>query len=121
MNGDEYPLKTIYEMVICVQMYLETQGIFWKLLDDSDSFVQLRYTVDNLMKEKASIGLGSQVKQAQVISYTDEDYLWMNSYMGMTNPEQLVHTVRFVIRLHYALRAGGEHKSLHSIGFLQPV
>ncbi len=42
MNGDEYPPKTIYEMVVCVQMHLEMQGIFWKLLDDSDSsFVQL--------------------------------------------------------------------------------
>ncbi len=69
------------------------------------------------MKEKASGGLGSQVKQVQVITYTDEDYLWSNGYLGMTNLEQLVHIVLFIIRLHCALRAGGEHKSLHSIGF----
>ena len=68
------------------------------------------------MKEKASGGLGSQVKQAQVISYSDEDFLWNNSYLGMGNPEQLVRTVLFMVGLHCTLRAGAEHRSLHSIG-----
>ncbi len=36
LSGDDFPAKTLYEMIICVQMYLEKMGIFWKLLDDSD-------------------------------------------------------------------------------------
>ncbi len=28
LNGDRYPPKTIYEMIVCIQMHLETQGIF---------------------------------------------------------------------------------------------
>ena len=91
LNGDDYPPKIIYKMLICVQMHLKMQGLFQKLLDDSDSeFVQLWYTCDNLMKERVCTGLGSQVKQAQVLSYNDEDYLWQNGYLGMSNPEQLV-------------------------------
>ena len=63
LNGEEYPPKTVYKMVICIQMHLETFGIFWKLLDDTDpAFIQLYYTCNNLMKEKASNGLRSQVK-----------------------------------------------------------
>ena len=118
LNGEEYPPKTIYEMVMCLQMHLELKGVFWKLLDDTDSdFVQLRYTCDNLMKEKASGGLGSHIKQAEVLSYDDEKFLWDNGYLGMTLPEQLLHTLLFMVGLHCAPREGAEHCSLHSIGF----
>ncbi len=75
-------------MVICVQMYLETAGIFWKLLDNSNpAFTHLKYMCDNIMKEHTSGGLGSVVHQAEVFSYEDEDFLWNNKYLGMSNPE----------------------------------
>ncbi len=57
INSEEFPPKTLYEMVMCFQMHLESLGLFWKLLDDHDrSFITLKYTVDNLMKERASSG-----------------------------------------------------------------
>ncbi len=118
INGEEYPPKTIYEMVICIQMFLETHGLFWKILDDKDEeFIKLRYTYDNLIKEHAKSGMGSYVKQAQVLSYSDEKFLWQNGFLGTSNPEQLVKTVLFILGLHCALRAGAEHHSLSSIGF----
>ena len=99
-------------------MYLETQGVFWKLLDNKDtSFIQLHYTCDNVMKEWAQSGIGTFVRQAQVLSYSDEKFLWDNGFLSMNDPEQLVYTVLFVISLHCALCAGGEHHSLCSIGF----
>ncbi len=61
-------------------------------------------------------GMGTFVRQAQVLSYSDEKFLWDNGFLGMNDPEQLVCTVLFVIGLHCALLAG-EHHSLHSIGF----
>ncbi len=69
------------------------------------------------MKERVKSGMGSFVKQAQVLSYNDEKFLWENGFLGMSNPEQLVKTVLFVIGLHCTLRAGAEHWSLWSIGF----
>ncbi len=52
LNGEDYPPKTIYKMLVCIQMHLETQGMFWKLLNDKEeNFIQLRYMCDNLMKE----------------------------------------------------------------------
>ena len=60
LNRGDFPPKTIYEMVVCVQMFLESKGIFWKLLDDKEEeFQQLQYTCDNIMKERASGGIGS--------------------------------------------------------------
>lgn len=49
-DGLEFPGKTLYNLVLCVQFYLEKKGIFWKLVDDPD-FVRLKFTIDNLMKK----------------------------------------------------------------------
>ncbi len=68
IDGSDYPPKTIYELVISVQMYLESKGIFWKLLDEKDSvFQKMRCTVDNVMKERAATGMGV-AKQSLVCS-----------------------------------------------------
>ncbi len=57
VNGKEFPPKTLYEKVVCFQMHLESLELFWKLLDDMDRcFIMLKYTVDNVMKERASSG-----------------------------------------------------------------
>lgn len=118
INGDDFPPKTIYEMIVCVQIYLESRGIFWKLLDDMDmDFVKLCYTCDNIMKEHASGGLGNVIRQAEVISYDNETFLWKNEYLGSSTPELLVRTLLFQIGLYYTLCAGSEHHNLRSIGF----
>ncbi len=88
LNGNDFPPKTIYKIIVCIQMHLESKGLFWKLLDDKDpEFIKLRYTCDNIMKEHASGGLGSLVRQAQVISYNDENLLWSNGFLGSLSPE----------------------------------
>ena len=118
INGSDFPPKTIYEMIVCVQMHLESKGLFWKLLDDKeDDFMKLCYTCDNIMKERASGRLGSVIHQVEVISYDDENFLWENGFLGCENPEQLVRTVLFQVGLNCTLHAGSEHKNLCSIGF----
>ncbi len=32
INSEEFPPKTLYEIVVCFQMHLESLGLFWKLL-----------------------------------------------------------------------------------------
>ncbi len=69
-------LQRLYKMILSIQMFLESKGLFWKLLDDKEEeFQKLRYTYDNIMKERASGGLGSIVCQAKVLSYDDENFL----------------------------------------------
>ena len=55
-NGEEYPGKTLYEMIICLQFHFETLGYMYKLLDD-DRFVEVKYTLDNTMKDRTSNGI----------------------------------------------------------------
>ena len=49
-SGEVYPAETLYEVVICLQMYLNSRGINVKLLDDPD-YVEVRNCLDNRMKE----------------------------------------------------------------------
>ncbi len=42
-DRQEYPGKTLYDLVLCLQFHLEKKGMFWKLIDDEE-FVQLKFT-----------------------------------------------------------------------------
>ena len=44
------------------------------------------------MKQRASAGVGVDVKQAKVISESDKNYLWEHGYFGNGNPEILRNT-----------------------------
>ena len=59
LDGSEYPGKTLYDIVICVQFHLEKMGLQWKLLVQEE-FSDLKYTLDNLMKKRVSEGVGIQ-------------------------------------------------------------
>ena len=49
VDGGEYPGKTLYDILICLQFHLETIGLGWKLLNDK-TFKDVKFTLDNLMK-----------------------------------------------------------------------
>ena len=116
VDGSDFPSKTLYDIIICMQFWLETQGFSWRLLNDEE-FKQVRFTVDNLMKLRVQQGIGITVKQAEVLTFTDEDLLWSLGLLGTHNPEVLLHTVLFSLGLTCSLRAGQEHRNLRSIPF----
>ena len=64
------------------------------------------------MKECTSAGLGITVRKADIITKMDEDILWHTGILGTENPEQLMHTVLYLVGLYCALRAGKEHRNL---------
>ncbi len=68
------------------------------------------------MKERAATGMGSIVKHAQVISYTDEEMMLNSGILGTSNPEQLVNTLLFLLGIHCTLCTGSEHCNLRSLG-----
>ena len=116
INGEQFPAKTLYEIVICVQFHLESIGFMWKLLS-SDSFIDLKFTLDNVMKERCSMNVGGPVRQADVLSQLNIDILWEQNLLGSENPDQLLRTVFFMVGMSCALRAGKEHHKLRSIPF----
>ena len=69
------------------------------------------------MTDRCSRGIGNVVRQAQVLSFADEDHLWNIGLLGSSHPQQLLNMVVFALGLSCALRARKEHRSSHSIGF----
>ena len=61
--GTDYPGKTLYEMIICIQKHLNENGVNWKLLEDSE-FKTLKTVLDNVMKEHAESNIGLNKCQA---------------------------------------------------------
>ena len=70
-------------------------------------------------KQRASAGVGVDVKQAKAISESDENYLklWKHGYLRNGNPEILRNTLVWVLGLNFALRAGQEHRNLRMKNF----
>ena len=54
LNGEEYPPRTIYQIMICIQIHLEKNKVYWKILNKNHpEFVNLYYCIDNLIKEQS--------------------------------------------------------------------
>ena len=51
-DGSDYPGKTLYEMCVTLQKFVNQKGKQWKLVDGPD-FKQLRIVLDNVMKERS--------------------------------------------------------------------
>ena len=111
---EEYPGKTLYEMICCIQAYFRIECKRNITLVDKKgcNFRNLNSALNFQMKQRASAGVGVDVKQAKVISESDENYLWEHGYLGNVNPEVLRNTLVWVLGLNFALRAGQEHRNL---------
>ena len=111
MDGTDYPGKTLYEMVTCIQKHLHQQKKFWKLLDDRE-FSEVRTVLDNVMKERAKANIGVVKKQAGYISLEIEKSLWEKNVLGEDTPDKLRDTVLFLLGINLGLREGDEHYDL---------
>lgn len=77
-----------------------------------EKFAQIQSALDNNMKKLCKAGIGATTKQAQIITFAEENILWERNVLGIDNPEKLLHTVFYMIGLNFALRGGDEHRSL---------
>ena len=81
VDGSEFPPRTLYDIIVCVQFHLECIGLNWKIINDK-SFSDVKLTLDNVMKLHTAQGYGKGVRKAQVLSTFDEDYLWSLGLLG---------------------------------------
>ena len=77
-DGQEYPGKTIYEMICSLQCYLRFQrkGPLFLIDKKGCKFRNLSPALNFLLKERAGEGIGSITSQAEVITPDQMDYLW---------------------------------------------
>ena len=110
-TGKDYPGKTLYEMIVSIQKFLNQNNKPWKLIEGPE-FVNVQTVLDNVMKERAEEGVGLVKKQAQYISIEHEEKLWNSNVLGEENPQQLRDTVLFLLGINLGLRAVDEHYDL---------
>lgn len=72
-KGQEYSPQTLYEMIICLQMFLAMKGKELQFLQD-EAFSTFRNTLDAKMKELTARGMRTPKKQASVIEENDEEH-----------------------------------------------
>ena len=114
-DGTPYPGKTLYEMIVCIQKYLNQKNLPWKLIEDL-CFLDLKTVLDNIMKDRARKSIGMIKKQAEFISLDYENELWRSGTLGEDTPDKLRDTVLFILGINLALRAGDEHHDLRREG-----
>lgn len=110
-NGDDYPADTLYELLLSLQHYMRVNGRKVKFLDD-ECFLPIRNSLDNRMKYLTSIGKFAKREKADIITDELEEILWQQGLLGEDTPKQLSDTLLYMIGMHFALRAGAEHKNL---------
>ena len=106
-----YPGRTLYQLVIGIQKHLNFCKVHWKLIDDIE-FDDMRIVLDNIMKERASLQIGTIRKQADVITYEQKEKMWNEGILGEDFPDTLHNTVLYLLGVNLALRAGDEHYCL---------
>ena len=114
-DGTDYPAKTLYEMVIAIQKYVNEKGLPWKLIDDPQ-FSKLKAVLDNVMKERTESNIGMTVRRAEVIDPSIEESLWKSNFLGEDTPDKLRSTVLFLLGMNCGLCAGDEHYDLRRDG-----
>ena len=115
LDNSDFPPNSLREILIMIQMHLQQNGVYWKLLD-GEKFVKLRNILDNTMKERTAQGLGVR-NSCNIISLEHENHMFECNALGENTPEQLLKTVIYMLGLHLALRGRVEHTSLRRPGF----
>ena len=117
VDGSDFPPNFLKEIIVMIQMFLNEKGVYWKLLDGQlVNFQKLCNVIDNLMKEKTVLGLGTHVSSS-IILLAQEDKLFFDGILGEETPIKLIKTMVYMMGMHLVLRGGVEHTRLRHPGF----
>ena len=110
-SGEHFPGKTLYQIIVGIQSYLNNNKIPWKLIDGPE-FIEVRTVLDNIMMERTEMNLGVNSRQADLITVAMEDDLWKRGYLGEDTPDKLRTTVYFILGINCYLRSVQDHYNL---------
>ena len=103
-----YPGRTLYQLCMSIQKYLNLNKIPWKIIDGPE-FEDVRNVLDNVMKERTAMNIGVKRKQAQYITYEFENRMLESGVLGDDCPDRLRDSVLFLLGMHCTLCASDEH------------
>ncbi|XP_070568245.1 zinc finger MYM-type protein 2-like [Ptychodera flava] len=110
-DGNDYPGQSLYELVMIIQNHLSVMGKSCQFLNDP-TFKQLKDTLDCIMKTRSAKGIGTEKRQAMVLSVDDENKFWSRKLIGDFTPQTLLDAQVVLFGINFALRGGQEHRNL---------
>ena len=110
-NDELYPGASLYQMCVAIQKFLNYNKIPWKIIEGGE-FLDIKIVLDNVMKERTEMGVGSNKKIVKLITFDMEADLWRRGFLGSDTPDKLCTTVFYLLGLHCCLRGVGEHYAL---------
>ena len=118
-KSELYPHETLYVILMCLQMYLHSKGMYYKFMQDPD-FVDVRNTLDNCMKHLSRISMVTKKEKVQPYTMSEEETMWSSGVLGQANLEQLLNTLMYLLSVHFCLRAVDEYKAL-KVGYYSQI
>ena len=110
-NGDPYPPNTLYQLCCGLLRQIRTTNPSWNIFEEP-AFTDFQKCLDGVMKKLKADGLGNSKRQAEPISFEEEDYLWSSRQLGMHCPQALVDTLFYLVGICFGLRGGQEQRQL---------
>ena len=97
VKGEEYPPKTLYQIVCGLLRYLREHGVHDKnFLDNHDPhFADFYSILDSRVKDLLQKGHGTTIKQADPTTPENEEKLWNLGVFGYDDAQSLQYTVFF--------------------------
>ncbi|XP_062572924.1 zinc finger MYM-type protein 2-like [Saccostrea cucullata] len=116
-DGSKYPPNTVYNIVAGIQKHIREECSRPEINIFSDSnFANFRATLDAVMKERVSEGIGV-VKHTQNVTIDDKNELWEKGVINKTTAKGLSYGVFFYNSKVFGLRGLSEHKELQAQQF----
>ena len=99
-DGSEYHGETLHSLICGLQRHLcfSKPDIVIDFMSEPE-FRQMRNVLDARMKGLKRSGVGITKKQAEIISYDEEEILWQNGHLGESSPQTLLDTMVFLCGL----------------------
>ena len=94
-DGSEYTPRSIAQFIAGLQRYISLQKDRQVRLSDPNNpaFVALHRTLENRFRQLHAKGVGTTRKQAEVLSYEEEEELWAKGVFSSASPMGLLRAV----------------------------
>ena len=110
-SGKHFPGKTLYQLVVAIQKHLQVNKVRWRLIEDP-KFSDVKTVLDNIMKERAALNLGTVSSSADIITYSMENKLWEMNLLGTDTPDKLRTTCYLYLGLRFFLCSVQDHYNI---------
>ena len=112
-HGDPYTPRSIIQLLSGLNRKISERPNAPNFMDNKNpAFQPLHKLLDSVFRSLHSQGIGTSRKQAELVTFEEEEQLWEISILGNNNPESLLNAVFFLNGINLVLRGGEEHCGL---------